>query len=764
MKNRISAWIVLGIITIAAGLSLAVTNEVTKGPIAEQAVLSEEKARTQVMPGAERFEEITLDDGQVLYAAISGGNTVGFVGKAERKGYGGTVEIIAGVDAEGTVTGINVGGSGFSETPGLGAKAKDPSFTGQFAGKKTPVRIGDPSSDTGIDAITAATITSSAVVGGVNQIAKQVSNYLNPQSGEGPVITAEGTSYGAAADGFAGPVAVIVTVKDDGTISALKVGDDRFSETDGYGANALAPEFAAQFVGKSLPVSLDDIEAVSGASVTTGAVLEAINKAYDEKNIVATAAALPEGTTYAGEVEGFAGPVAVLVTVKDDGTISALTVGDDRFGETEGYGANALAPEFAAQFAGKALPMQLADIEAVSGATITSTAVVEAINKAFNEKNAVGEPQAPAATEMIAAETTPVPTEEPAAVPEDAVTVSKDGYAGPVSVTLGFSRDGSISFIAIGDGGFSETPGLGAKALEREFQQQFIGKLPPLRIKAADEAQAPDNFDAIAGATITSQAVRDAINEAHAGLFPVSAATEEPLPTAALDAGLSASLSKEGFMGPVAVQVSFNGDGTISEVLVGDGQFAETEGYGAAALEESFSSSLIGKLPPLNIRGQGEAASIGNVDKIVNIDSVTSSTVTTQAILDAINEAHATLFHTQAPVSDEDGTANDVTVVKQGFLGPVAVTVSFSPEGAVSHIKIGDDAFAESQGYGAGALSEQFTGQFIGKKPPLKIRGNGEAPSADTIEKITDPDAVTSATVTTQAIVDAVNEAFGSKP
>ena len=33
MKNRISAWIVLGLITIIAGLGLAVTNEVTKEPI-----------------------------------------------------------------------------------------------------------------------------------------------------------------------------------------------------------------------------------------------------------------------------------------------------------------------------------------------------------------------------------------------------------------------------------------------------------------------------------------------------------------------------------------------------------------------------------------------------------------------------------------------------------------------------------------------------------------------------------------------------------
>ena len=97
MKNRISAWVVLGVITIVAALSLAVTNEVTKEPISLQAQKSEETARAKVMPEAESFEEIALEDGQILFAAKAGEEVLGYIGKTERNGYGGPVEVIAGV-------------------------------------------------------------------------------------------------------------------------------------------------------------------------------------------------------------------------------------------------------------------------------------------------------------------------------------------------------------------------------------------------------------------------------------------------------------------------------------------------------------------------------------------------------------------------------------------------------------------------------------------------------------------------------------------
>ena len=749
MKNRISAWIVLGAITIVAALSLAVTNEVTKAPIAQQAALAEGRAKLLVMPGAETFDEITLEDGKVLFEAkAADGASLGFVGKTERGGYGGPVEVIAGVSPDGTVTGVNVGGSSFSETPGLGAKARDAAFTDQFKGKKSPLRLGDSTQDNMVDALTAATITSNAVVAGVNEIAKQVNGYLNPDAGNGGLPAAEGTSYAGEAEGFKGPVAVVVTVKDDGTISALKVGDDRFHETDGLGTLALEPEFAASFVGKALPVALSDIDALAGATVTTQAVVDAVNKAYEDKNIVIIGPALPEGTSYTGEAEGFKGPVAVVVTVKDDGTVTALKVGDDRFHETDGIGTLVLEPEFTASFVGKTLPVTLSDIDAIAGSTVTTQAVVDAVNKAYEDKNAVGAAQ-PAQTSAPTAQPTAAVTEAPVEIPADAVTARMEGFAGPVAVTVAFDGEGHITFLKVGDADFKETDGLGTEALKPAFTGQFIGKLPPLNLRAADENAADTNVDGVSGATVTSRAVVDAVNEAHAQVFPQPAATEAPVLT-----GTTVTVTKDGFMGPVTVLTTFNADGTVQSVAINPMEFFETPGYGQLALEGAYTEQFAGKQPPLALAEKGAALSESTVPNLTGPDAVTSATRTAQAVVDAVNEAYAVF----------QSVPQEYTVTKQGFMGPVEVRVTFGEDGTVNDVKIGGEGFAETPGYGAAAMEEAFSARFAGKRPPLKIREANEAPGEHLVDNILNPDTVTSATATMQAILDAINEAYASRP
>lgn len=858
MKKHAPAWIVLGVVTIAAGLSLAVTNEVTKGPIKEQSVLSETVAKKKVMPGADAFDELVLSDGQTLFIAKQGEEVIGYVGKVERKGYGGMVEVIAGVKEDGTITGVSVGGSSFSETPGLGAKAKDEAFQAQFIDKSSPVRIGKDGKNA-VDAITAATITTNAVIGGVNQIAKQVNTYLHPDTAA-PVVAAEGTSYGASVDGFAGPVAVVVTVKDDGAISALKIGDDNFSETDGYGAGALEPafaaqfvgktlplkmedieavsgatvttkavvsavnkafeeklvvataaapegisyaatadgfggpvavvvtvkedgtisqvnigdehfnetdgyglaalepEFAAQFVGKSMPVKAEDIEAISGATVTTKAVLQAINQAYEEKNIVSTGSATPEGITYSASSEGFGGPVAVEVTVKEDGTISNLKIGDDQFNETDGYGLAALEPAFAAQFVGKSLPVKAEDIEAVSGATITTNAVLSAINKAYEDKNVIAGQVAQVQPTPMPIVSTPVV--EPEQVPDNAVTASKQGFAGPVAVTVSFHEDGSISYLKIGDASFAETKNFGEKALNPEFAESFLGKMPPLALRGEKDA-ALDLVDGISGATVTSQAIVDAINEAHAGTT-----TAKPDPTSAAKpvfTGDLVTVVKEGFLGPVSVTVGFYDDGAIASIKVGDEQFKETPGYGALALEPAFAENLLGKYPPLNLKHPGEALDANAMAILSNIDTVTSATLTSQAIVDAINEAYQARFEKEAGAQPSSSDAF-TSITKQGFIGPVTVKVAFEANGAIQSVQIGDEQFKESDGYGALALAPGFAEKLHGKLPPLALAGKGEQEGPSTLSAISDADTATSATITTQAILDAINEAFATRP
>jgi len=72
--------------------------------------------------------------------------------------------------------------------------------------------------------------------------------------------------------------------------------------------------------------------------------------------------------------------VTVSVTLDDAGAIASLTV--DASSQTPGLGQRCSEEEFTSQFIGKAAPFTLGEgIDAVTGATITSTAVVDALNE-----------------------------------------------------------------------------------------------------------------------------------------------------------------------------------------------------------------------------------------------------------------------------------------------------------------------------------------------------------------------------------------------
>lgn len=128
MKLRIPAWLKLAIICFTVGGTLGIVNSITKGPIAQRAMEAANASRYACFPGADAFEELALSEGSTVdgcYAAMQNGSQVGYVTQVTVTGFGGPVEIHVGMDLEGTITGISVGGSGFAETPGLGAKSKE---------------------------------------------------------------------------------------------------------------------------------------------------------------------------------------------------------------------------------------------------------------------------------------------------------------------------------------------------------------------------------------------------------------------------------------------------------------------------------------------------------------------------------------------------------------------------------------------------------------------------------------------------------------
>ncbi len=180
MKEIIKLGLTLFIISTVAAIALAGTNLVTSPIIAEQRAIKSEMARKEVLPAAESFEEvtggyeaqITNPDGVVVpvievYKGVAGGETIGYVVKTAPGGYGGGVEVVTGL-SDGSITGVRVGKH--QETPGLGAKATLPEFYGQYDGKSAAdVRVNKTqASDTEVQAISGATITSKAVTAGVN--------------------------------------------------------------------------------------------------------------------------------------------------------------------------------------------------------------------------------------------------------------------------------------------------------------------------------------------------------------------------------------------------------------------------------------------------------------------------------------------------------------------------------------------------------------------------------------------------------------------
>ena len=152
-----------------------------------------------VLPEAETFEEAGSADalaaanteisglgyGNVTVdEAVSGkdasGAEVGYVVTSTSKdGYGGAITISVGIEADGTVSGIEF--LTLAETAGLGMNADKPEWKGQYAGKNVDlftVTKNGASAENEINAISGATITSNAVTGAVNGAVYYVKNCL----------------------------------------------------------------------------------------------------------------------------------------------------------------------------------------------------------------------------------------------------------------------------------------------------------------------------------------------------------------------------------------------------------------------------------------------------------------------------------------------------------------------------------------------------------------------------------------------------------
>ena len=194
MKKILKSTLILCLITLIAGLALAVVYEVTKAPIALSQEKARQKAYAAVFSSATTFEETEVQEATTspnvlverVVLAKDGDRLLGYVlMMTSKNGYGGDIKLAMGVTPDGTLTGISIVSQ--SETAGLGAKCKDKSFVSQFAGITAgvvEVTKQDPTAPNQIQAISGATITTTAVAEAVNTGLAYVRDVYFDRSGE----------------------------------------------------------------------------------------------------------------------------------------------------------------------------------------------------------------------------------------------------------------------------------------------------------------------------------------------------------------------------------------------------------------------------------------------------------------------------------------------------------------------------------------------------------------------------------------------------
>jgi electron transport complex protein RnfG len=179
--------IVLGLVALVVTLALAGTQLLTREEIAAQRRAAEARAYNEILPPA-RYDNTLLDDfrlvedrellglrqpRRILVARLDGEAQAVIVPAIAPDGYGGAIEMIVGINADGTVAGVRV--VAHRETPGLGDRidARKSRWIDAFAGRS----LGDPApaqwavkKDGGaFDQFTGATITPRAVTAAVRR-------------------------------------------------------------------------------------------------------------------------------------------------------------------------------------------------------------------------------------------------------------------------------------------------------------------------------------------------------------------------------------------------------------------------------------------------------------------------------------------------------------------------------------------------------------------------------------------------------------------
>lgn len=175
----------LTIIALFSAFILGAVEQLTREPIQKAKNQRELEAISEVVkdfdnnPFTEKMIILSADkkDKLELYPARKDGivNSVA-IKTYSNNGFGGKIEMMVGLFIDGSITGYKI--IDHKETPGLGTKVSEPKFKEQLNGfnpKKNKLKVRQDGGD--VDAVTAATISSRAVLDGISRAVDAYNNF-----------------------------------------------------------------------------------------------------------------------------------------------------------------------------------------------------------------------------------------------------------------------------------------------------------------------------------------------------------------------------------------------------------------------------------------------------------------------------------------------------------------------------------------------------------------------------------------------------------
>lgn len=322
VKDFVIPAAVLTAICLVVSAALAGTYGMTE-PIIEAAKRAEADAsRVVVLPGGSDFKEVTVSGVDNIVEAYEAGNGAGYVITGIGKGgYGGDLQVMAGIDKDGKITGVKLMDN--SETQGIGSKVGEDAYTSQYKGK-------DSASLDQVNAVSGASISSGAFKGAVQNIFQAYGalagvevagpdltppeNIIFPdvtefteisvpgtkkalQAGDaGIILVMEGQGYSHAPS----PMEIYVGVGPDGKIVGVAAGEN--SESTGIGSKVLEQDYLAAYIGKDSP---DGIDNISGATETSVGVKKLVRAAMElVPDLMGDAGAADEDVEVIGGADG----------------------------------------------------------------------------------------------------------------------------------------------------------------------------------------------------------------------------------------------------------------------------------------------------------------------------------------------------------------------------------------------------------------------------------------------------------------------------